>query len=45
MWGNILTHIVVHHTCAKFWFMGLPFLLPFLAAQKLDFSFLSFSNL
>ncbi len=32
-------------SCTKFWFMGLSFFLPFLAVQKLDFSFLSFSNL
>ncbi len=29
----------------KFWFMGFAFFLPFLAAQKSDFSFPSFSNL
>ncbi len=32
-------------SCAKFWFTGLPFFLPILAAWKLDFSFPSFSNL
>jgi hypothetical protein len=32
-------------SCVKLWFMGLPFLPPLLVAQKLDFSFPSFSNL
>ncbi len=32
-------------SCAKFWFTGFAFFLPFLVAGKSDFSFPSFSNL
>jgi hypothetical protein len=37
--------LIFSGSCAKFWFAGFAFLPPFLAAQKLDFSYPSFLNL